>query len=159
MVKRSGKFYRTNEAVIMERLGFKPTKGSGSGWVEKEDGESEFALCQLKSTDANSIRVQLKDLHTLEYHATVSHKMPVFAVQFLGTGDVYLLVRPEHVADIPNGLRTPGFKPNVPDVVIDTNTALETVRTGPEVKSSATAREAFNQQWQEQFEKGSRSAV
>ena len=31
MAKRSTKFYRKNEADIMKRLGFKPTKNSGSG--------------------------------------------------------------------------------------------------------------------------------
>lgn len=31
MPKRSTKFYRKNEADVMKRLGFKPTKNSGSG--------------------------------------------------------------------------------------------------------------------------------
>lgn len=51
-MKRSGKFYRKNEAEVMESLGLKPTKNSGSGWVEKEDGQSDEIICQLKSTDA-----------------------------------------------------------------------------------------------------------
>lgn len=159
MAKRSGKFYRNNERDVMERLGFRPTKGSGSGWVEKEDGENEFALCQLKSTDASSIRVRLQDLHTLEYHAAVSHKLPVFTVQFLGTGDVYLLVKPEDLVEVSNGIKQPGYVPDVPEPVVDQNGGLETVTTGPEIKSSARAREAFNQQWQGRFEKGSRSAL
>ena len=29
MAKRSGKFYRRNEAEVMESLGLKPTKNSG----------------------------------------------------------------------------------------------------------------------------------
>ena len=32
-MKRSGKFYRKNEAEVMKALGLKPTKNSGSGWV------------------------------------------------------------------------------------------------------------------------------
>ena len=30
---RTTKFYRKNEIEVMERLGFKPTKNSGSGWI------------------------------------------------------------------------------------------------------------------------------
>ena len=61
-MKRSGKFYRNNEAQVMKSLGLTPTKNSGSGWIEKEDGQSEHVICQLKSTDANSIKVNKKDL-------------------------------------------------------------------------------------------------
>ena len=32
-MKRSGKFYRKNEAEVMKALGLKPTKNSGSGGV------------------------------------------------------------------------------------------------------------------------------
>lgn len=71
-----------------------PTKNSGSGWIEKEDGQSEHILCQLKSTDAESIRIRSFDLQTLEHNAAVSHKIPIFAVQFLGSGDIWLMARP-----------------------------------------------------------------
>ena len=50
--KRSFKFYRQNEAEVMKSLGLKPTKNSGSGWIEKEDGQNDYIICQLKSTDA-----------------------------------------------------------------------------------------------------------
>lgn len=32
-MKRSGRFYRKNEAEVMYQLGLVPTKNSGSGWV------------------------------------------------------------------------------------------------------------------------------
>lgn len=32
-MKRSGKFYRTNEKEVMQRLGLVPTINSGSGWI------------------------------------------------------------------------------------------------------------------------------
>lgn len=94
---RTIQFFRKNEREVMKSLGFRPTKNSGSGWVEKEDGENDIAICQLKSTDAQSISVRLKDLKTLEYHSVVSHKTPVFAIQFLTTGEVWLLTRPGDV--------------------------------------------------------------
>ena len=33
LAKRTTKFYRKNEEEVMESLGLKPTKNSGSGWI------------------------------------------------------------------------------------------------------------------------------
>lgn len=98
--KRSGKFYRKNEREVMKNLGFEPTPNSGSGWIVKEDGQNEDAICQLKSTDAKSIRIDQKDIEVLEYNALVAHKIPVFAIQFLNTNEVFLLVRPENLKEV-----------------------------------------------------------
>ena len=87
---KKAKFWFKNEKEVMKRLGFKPVKGSGSGWVHKEDGESEVALSQLKSTEAESYRLNYLDIEKLEYHASVSHKLPVFVIEFLNRG-TYLL--------------------------------------------------------------------
>jgi len=91
---RTGKYFRKNEKQIMKDLRFTPTPGSGCGWVHKEDGQSQHAIAQLKSTDADSVRINLLDIKTLENNAAISHKNPVFVVQFLQTQDVYLLIRP-----------------------------------------------------------------
>lgn len=93
MNKRSTRFYRKNEAEVMERLGFSPTVNSGAGWIQKEDGESEDFVCQLKSTDKESMSIKQKDLLTLEIHALESHKLPVFAFQFLNRDEVWVAVR------------------------------------------------------------------
>ena len=94
MAKRSGKFYYKNEKQTLKSLGLKQVPGSGNGWVHKEDGENEYVLAQLKSTDAKSISLKLLDIEKLEYHANVSHKIPVFIVQFLKSNDVFRLARP-----------------------------------------------------------------
>lgn len=99
-MKRTGKFYRKNEAEVMKSLGLKPTKNSGSGWVEKEDGQNDFVICQLKSTDAQSIKINQKDIRMLEHNAAIEHKMPVFAIQFLNTREVWLMVKPEDLSMI-----------------------------------------------------------
>lgn len=158
-MKRSGKFYRKNEAEVMKALGFKPTKNSGSGWIEKEDGQSEFAICQLKSTDASSIKVALCDLHTLEYNASVSHKTPVFAIQFLQTGDVYLLIKPEDANDIGKYLKTGEYDTKL-DLGIDLNDEFEEMSTnnGRVIRSSSSARERFAAQEKKKFEKRGKSA-
>lgn len=85
------KFWFKNEKEVMKSLGFEPVKGSGSGWVDKEDGESEVALAQLKSTEAESYRLNYFDIEKLEYHASVSHKLPVFIIEFLNRGTYLLL--------------------------------------------------------------------
>lgn len=95
MNKRSTKFYRKNEAEVMKRLGFKPTKNSGAGWVEKCDGQNESFICELKSTDKESYTLKQKTLQELEYHACVAHKMPVFALQFLNRDEIWVAVKEE----------------------------------------------------------------
>lgn len=93
MTKRSTKFYRKNEAEVMHRLGFKPTRNSGATWIEKCDGQSDHCICELKSTDNNSFTVKQEYLHTLESHAIEAHKLPVFAFQFLNTDEVWLSIK------------------------------------------------------------------
>lgn len=93
MTKRSTKFYRKNEAEVMHRLGFKPTRNSGATWIEKCDGQSDHCICELKSTDNSSFTIKQEYLHTLESHAIEAHKLPVFAFQFLNTDEVWLSVK------------------------------------------------------------------
>lgn len=97
--KRSGKFYRKNEKEVMERLGLRPVPGSGSGWISKEDGENDEIICQLKSTDRESISIKKVDIDMLVNHAIISHKIPVFAIQFLSDDSLYLMVRPEDLGE------------------------------------------------------------
>lgn len=157
-MKRSGKFYRRNERDVMSQLGLQPTKNSGSGWIEKEDGQSEDVICQLKSTDASSIKVNKKDLDVLQYNATVAHKLPVFAIQFLQSQEVYLVLKPEMLPEIVKYIETGERVDNdLLDINISEHEQLE-----PEVrktiKSSSSAREMFNRENEKQFQKKRRSA-
>lgn len=93
MAKRSTKFYRKNEAEVMKRIGFKPTRNSGATWIEKCDGQSDHCICELKSTDNSSFTVKQEYLHTLEANAIEAHKLPVFAFQFLNTDEVWLSIK------------------------------------------------------------------
>lgn len=99
-MKRSGKWYRKNEADIMKRLGLEPTPNSGSGWVVKEDGQDENIICQLKSTDKESISIKKLDLDKLAYNASVAHKIPVFAIQFIRSDDIYIMIKLDDINDI-----------------------------------------------------------
>lgn len=159
-MKRSGKFYRKNEAEVMKMLGLKPTKNSGSGWVEKEDGQSEDVICQLKSTDANSIKVNKKDLDVLSYNAVVTHKLPVFAIQFLQSSEVYLIVKPEMLCEAAKYIETGEYESANEFVGIDLNEHENmTVSVKHVIKSSSNAREKFNQENKKKFKKEKKSAT
>lgn len=93
MTKRTTKWYRKNEAEVMQRLGFKPTRNSGATWIDKGDGQNEHCICELKSTDNASYRLEQTTLHTLEANAIEAHKLPVFALQFLNVDEVWLAVK------------------------------------------------------------------
>ena len=77
----------------MQRLGFKPTRNSGATWIDKGDGQNEHCICELKSTDNASYRLEQTTLHTLEANAIEAHKLPVFALQFLNVDEVWLAVK------------------------------------------------------------------
>ena len=159
--KRSGKFYRKNEQEVMRSLGFKPTINSGSTWIEKEDGVTDDLICQLKSTDANSIKINKNDLDTLEYNSLVAHKLPVFAIQFLQSNEVYLLLRPEDLKDIVKYIKT--GKVSEERFLGVENLTGDSTDSGQEVpkriiKSGSKARKEFNKTLDEKYQKQSKSA-
>lgn len=116
MPKRSGKFYSQNEKRTLKALGLTPAPASGAGWVVKEDGENETLMVQLKSTDSLSYRLSRLDMKKLEFHADVSHKVPVFLVQFLKDDILYAIVDVKNIDDLFYGLK--GIKPNTTSVDI-----------------------------------------
>jgi hypothetical protein len=144
MAKRSFKFYRQNEAEVMESLGLKPTKNSGSGWIEKEDGQNDYVICQLKSTDAQSIKVSQKDIRMLEKNAGVEHKIPVFAIQFLNTGEVWLMCKPEDIFGVNEYLKT--GRTEVRESLLDyvERCVEEDAHTRPVIGSGASNRQKFH---------------
>lgn len=152
MAKRSGKFYYQNEREVLERLGLRQVPGSGNGWVQKEDGESEDILCQLKSTDAQSIRVQKLDIEKLEYHAMVSHRLPVFVINFLSDNSTYLLVSPESLIEVAEYLET-GNKPQL----VDEGLRIDSVASHGHhrvIGSGAEARIQMEKERKEKWQKG-----
>lgn len=154
-MKRTTKFYRKNEEEVMKSLGLKPTKNSGSGWIEKEDGQNDFIICQLKSTDAQSIKVNQKDIRVLEKNALVSHKLPLFAIQFLNTGEIWLMAKPVDFVNISEYIKTGEvIKPSIYDVFInDTEEEEEENIQKKKIKSSENARNSFNEERKKMFDK------
>lgn len=157
--RRTGKDWYKNEREVMELLGLVQVPGSGSSWVAREDGENDFVLCQLKSTDASSIRIQLQDIHELQVHAAESSKLPVFAVQFRETSEVFLLVSPvdlqeaaEHLADPRKAKRA---AKRAKRAVIGGDSGWEPPKP---VASASKGREKFQKEHEKKFEKKARSA-
>lgn len=143
----------------MKSLGLKPTKNSGSGWVEKEDGISDAVICQLKSTDKESIKLNKRDIDVLNYNAGVCHKMPVFAIQFLQSNEVYLLVKPDMLTDIAKYIETGTYTSQSDFLDLDVSDVEETtIKTKRKIKSSSSARIRFNEENEKKFKKERRSA-
>lgn len=143
----------------MKSLGLKPTKNSGSGWVEKEDGISDAVICQLKSTDKESIKLNKRDIDVLNYNAGVCHKMPVFAIQFLQSNEVYLLVKPDILMDIAKYIETGTYTSQNDFLDLDVSDVEETtVKAKRKIKSSSSARIRFNEENEKKFKKERRSA-
>lgn len=151
-MNRSGKFYRKNEAEVMKSLGLKPTINSGSTWLEKEDGQNDYLICQLKSTDANSIRVQQKDIRMLEYNASVSHKIPIFAIQFLNTGEIWLMAKPIDFQAVSEYLDLGYIESNPKDFeeLIEVKQKKRKINS---IKSSGEAREEYTREQKSKYEK------
>lgn len=152
-MKRNTKWYRKNEAEVMNDLGLVPTKNSGSGWIEKGDGQNENVICELKSTDADSYRLNLLDLQKIQHHANVSHKVPVFAVQFIKAEEVYLIVKPEDLQDLAKGLAE-GFKDRQTDTFLDIDDVPDIKQKHiHKIKSSKSARERFHTERESRYNK------
>lgn len=151
MAKRTFKFYRKNEADIMKSLGLMPTKNSGSTWIEKEDGQNDYVICQLKSTDAQSIKINQKDIRVLEKNALVAHKLPVFAIQFLNTNEVWLMVKPIDISEIAKFVET--GKCVIPKPIIQNSDSEMERITKAKIKSNVDARNAFHDEQNKKYEK------
>lgn len=152
--KRTGKFYRKNEAEVMKSLGLLPTKNSGSGWIEKEDGQNDFVICQLKSTDAQSIKVNQKDIRILEYNASIENKLPIFAIQFLNTDEVWLMAKPIDFAEISKYIETGKCEIQEQMVVEEMKPKIKKV-----IGSSAKVRDRMTEDRKARYEKKSKSAI
>lgn len=144
----------------MRALGLEPTPNSGSGDIVKEDGQSETVICQLKSTDANSIRVCKKDMDILLYNASVTKKLPVFAIQFLQSNEVYVIVRPQDLPEAAEYLETGTYTSRDEFLGIDETATLQPLSHSVETKivSSASARKCFFIENENKYKKERRKA-
>ena len=90
----------------------------------------------------------------------VAHKLPVFAIQFLNSNEVFLVIKPEDITDIAKYINT-GEVPkieldfiNIPDT--KQNRIQKDVKI---IKSSSNSRKAFMNENDDKFRKKSKSAT
>jgi Holliday junction resolvase len=145
-MKRKTKFYYKDEKETMKELGLTPVAGSGSGWLNKEDGENEIYLAQLKSTDKSQITIHKEDLNKLEYHAQNSNKIPLFIVKFLQTEEVYIMVNKDDIKNF-----TFNENKNILHSVNDDNEIIEVKKK--KISSTKEARDKFNKEMEEKWKK------
>ena len=143
----------------MKKYGLTPTINSGSGWIQKEDGENADIICQLKSTDTDSIKVNLLDLHKLLYHADVAHKIPLFVVQFLQQNEEYCIMRIEDVQSLATAFQRTGvynYTTHTEGAKMGVSDALQSVYENEPrttVKSSPESREKFYKEREQRWKK------
>lgn len=151
-MKRSSKFYSKYEKQLAKELGLKAVLGSGAGWIDKEDMESETLLVQLKSTDKMSYSLKLKDIKELEYHAATAHKTPVFLIQFLQEDRLYGLVDLDLLAP----LLPENSTATTPVTPIEFSTIQSAADlTDKKIKSTTKARNQFYQEKEKEHGKES----
>lgn len=138
MKHENKKFWRKNERDVCKQLGLRPVPGSGAG-MEKEDGENDYILCQLKSTDAASYQLRKLDVEKLLYHAEVDCKIPLFVIQFMDTTMPLLALIPvdelQNVSKYLNGELFNDGKQNVSDFM----PATKKHRKKPKIRASKTS--------------------
>lgn len=147
--KRSTKWYRQNEKEVAEMFDMKPTVNSGAGWLEKEDFQNDYLLCQLKSTDAQSISIKKKDIDILEYNAMVSHKVPFFMVQFIESNECFVLCRPSDIPSLSQYLKEKKVEKKSKNLLTN-ETPCSMINTTKEIKQSQSAREKFRMEQAEE---------
>lgn len=145
MRKRTGKFYSRNEKQVMKSLGFTPAPASGAGWVVKEDGENDLAMVQLKSTDGTRYTLDMLDMKKLEYHAAVSHKIPIFVVEFLKEDRLYAIVPVDNIVDLKDCVETGKISDRV------TISETEPVTSRRVIKAGSKAREQFYKEREQKY--------
>lgn len=131
--KRGSKFWFKNEKELMRSLGLNPTPGSGNRII-KEDGQNEYLIAQLKSTEGSSITIKLQDVNSLIYNSTVTHKLPLFINQFID-GPILVSMRLQDIPEVAKYLSTGQFtKDRFCDIMVtegdEDKPELPTIKTG-----------------------------
>ena len=108
----------------------------------------------MKSTDKQSISIKKIDLDKLKLNAMTAHKIPVFAVQFITSGEIYLMVKPEDIEDVAK---------HVAGLVLERRGELLDVPEGKDEKTYAipkriisgasASRERFHREQAEKYDK------
>lgn len=117
MKKRNVKYWFKNEKELMCSLGLKGTPGSGNGII-KEDGQNEYIIAQLKSTDKSQITIKLVDVNSLFFNASVTNKLPIFINQFIN-GPILVSMKLEDIPMVAKYLKTGSVESRDNNIIIE----------------------------------------
>lgn len=82
---------RQERALAHERGGF-VNSGSGNGWSAKSDVRTQDELWEAKITSAKSFSLKDTDLTKNKNYALVGGLIPLFLIQFLGSGNEWVVM-------------------------------------------------------------------
>lgn len=96
----------------------------------------------------------------MSYNAAVTHKLPVFAIQFLQSNEVYLLVKPDMLCEAAQYIETGEYTSANAFIGVDLSEHKDITATPKRaIKSSSRARKQFNEENEKRFRKEKRSAT
>lgn len=90
---------KQERALARERGGF-VNSGSGNGWVRKSDVRTEEELWEAKITSAKSFSLKDADLSKNKDYALVDGRIPLFLIQFLGSGNEWVVIDKEDYLEL-----------------------------------------------------------
>ena len=83
----------------------------------------------------------------------VSHKLPMFAIQFLNTGEVWLMCKPEDICNVSEYIKT-GNVSNDIDLGIDLSDIKDCISKPKRmIGSSESSRNSFNEEKRKKYDK------
>lgn len=93
---------KAEEKKLGKRYGFKVQPASGALPVPRLKGDlsTPYALIDAKSTIKNSYSVKLKEMHKIEKEALDCSKIPILAINFTETQEVYAIMRIDDFLEI-----------------------------------------------------------
>ena len=97
------------------------------------------------------MKVNLNDIHMLEKHAAVSHKLPVFVIQFLASNDIYVFCKPFDLLEVSKYIST--GKVAYEDLFEVSEVEQKPIENVNVIKSSSKAREKFHEEKNKKYEK------
>lgn len=74
--------------------------GSGNGWVHKSDIRTPNELVEAKITSAKSFSLKDADLQKNSDYAIVDGRIPIFLVEFQGSGNKWVILSYEDYLDL-----------------------------------------------------------
>lgn len=88
------------EKALSRKVGGFVTSGSGNGWLRKGDVWSEHEMWELKITSAKSYSLKDAELEKNSTQALVVGRIPVFLVEFQGSGNKWVILSEDDYLDL-----------------------------------------------------------